>query len=599
MNAAIAGVCERVERIRGEAYGIQGGFAGLAEGRAAPMTGEEARARSHDAGTWLGTSRWKALETTAGRDACLRALEALGLDGLVVIGGHGSALGARVLADALPVAFIPATIDQDVEGTGATIGMHSAIGLALATIEQLRVTGRSLPGRAFLVQTLGAPNGYLADAVAEAAGIDLVLVPERPIDLDAVAARLGELAPAGAAVAVMSEAVGDAVRVSEDLGRRAGIRVHPTILGHAQRAAPPSERDLAMGREAARVAVYELAEGRSCFVSLADDGSASASPLTSRPVPTPIPNPRSARMSLGYDRPLYILAFDHRTSFATKMLGISGEPTDADRERMAEAKRIIGQGLLAVADTADRSELGALTDEESGAAAAREAKANGLTLALSAEKSSQPEFEFEYGEQFGEHIEAFEPDFVKVLVRYNPEGDTEMNQRQAARLAELSDWLAPRETKYLFELIVPPEPAQLASLESDPDSFATELRPQLVVKAIEELHAAGVEPDVWKVEGMTSADDYRLVAEAARADGRDQVGCVVLGAGADETTVAHWLEEAAQVDGFIGFAIGRTIFWEPLSQWRDGSIDADTAATQIAENYRRTVEHYASAKQAV
>ena len=98
---------------------------------------------------------------------------------------------------------------------------------------------------------------------------------------------------------------------------------------------------------------------------------------------------------------------------------------------------------------------------------------------------------------------------------------------------------------------------------------------------------------------MTSADDYRLVADAARADGRDEVGCVVLGAGADEATVAHWLEEAAQVDGFIGFAIGRTIFWEPISQWRDGSIDADTAATLIAENYRRTVELYAGARQAV
>lgn len=285
MNAAIAGVCERAERIGGEACGIQGGFAGLAERRAVPMTGDEARAHAEEAGTWLGTSRWKALETPAGRDACVQAIEALGLDGLVVIGGHGSALGAQMLADALPVGFIPATIDHDVDGTDATIGMDSAIGCALETIEQLRVTGRSLPGRAFLLQTLGAPNGYLADAVADAAGIDLVLVPERPIDLDAVAARLGELAPAGAAVAVMSEAVGDAVRISEDLSRRAGIRVHPTILGHAQRAARPSERDLAMGREAARIAVYELAEGRSCFVSLVADGTAAASPLTSPPPP--------------------------------------------------------------------------------------------------------------------------------------------------------------------------------------------------------------------------------------------------------------------------------------------------------------------------
>ena len=150
-----------------------------------------------------------------------------------------------------------------------------------------------------------------------------------------------------------------------------------------------------MAREAARVAVYELAEGRSCFVSLVRRRHRHR---IAAHVTSPTPNPRSARMSLGYDRPLYILAFDHRTSFATKMFGITGAPTDAERARMAEAKRIIGQGLLAVADTADRSVLGALTDEENGAAAAREAKANGLTLAMAAEKSSQPEFEFEYGD---------------------------------------------------------------------------------------------------------------------------------------------------------------------------------------------------------
>ena len=304
-------------------------------------------------------------------------------------------------------------------------------------------------------------------------------------------------------------------------------------------------------------------------------------------------------MSLGYDRPLYILAFDHRTSFQTKLFGIDGIPTSADRERMAEAKRIILRGLLSVAETTEPGVLGALSDEEHGASAARDAKASGLQLAMSAERSSQPEFELEYGDRFGEHIDAFEPDFVKVLVRYNPGGDAEMNRRQAARLAELSRWLAPRATKFLFELIVPPEPAQLALLESEPEAFADELRPQLVATAIGELQAAGVEPDVWKVEGMTSADDYRLVADAATAGGRDQVGCVVLGAGADESTVAHWLQEAAGVNGFIGFAIGRTIFWDALSRWIDGAIDGDAAAALIADNYRRTIDLYTSATQAV
>jgi 5-dehydro-2-deoxygluconokinase len=300
-------------------------------------------------------------------------------------------------------------------------------------------------------------------------------------------------------------------------------------------------------------------------------------------------------MSLGYDRPLYILASDHRTSFQTKLFRFDGTPSLEEREQMAEAKRIILQGLLSVAESAEAGTVGALMDEEYGASAARAAKESGLVLALAAEKSSQAEFELEYGAGFAEHIEAFDPDFVKVLVRYNPEGDGEMNRRQAARLADLSDWLAPRETKFLFELIVPPEPAQLAELESEPESFATELRPRLTATAIAELQAAGVEPDVWKVEGMNAAADYQLVADAARADGRDEVGCVVLGAGAEEATVAHWLREAAPVDGFIGFAIGRTIFWDALKGWLAGSTSREAAVEQIADNYRRTVELYTSA----
>lgn len=289
-------------------------------------------------------------------------------------------------------------------------------------------------------------------------------------------------------------------------------------------------------------------------------------------------------MSLGYDRPLYILAFDHRTSFQTKLFGIPGTPTPAERERMAEAKLIVLDGLLAVAESTPNELLGALTDEEYGAQAARAAKAQGLTLAMSAEMSSQAEFQFEYGERFAAHIEAFEPDFVKVLVRYDPEGDRAMNARQAARLAQLSAWLAPRDTRLLFELIVPPQAGRLA----------TE-RAGLVATAIGELHVAGVEPDVWKVEGLETAADYKTVADAARAGGRDRVGCVVLGAGADADTVAHWLREAAGVEGFIGFAIGRTIFWDAISGWLAGRIDRDAAVEAIADNYRRTIDLYTRA----
>lgn len=595
MNAAIAGACERAERLGAEVVGIRDGFAGLAGQRAVPLAGDEARSHSHEAGTWLATSRWPALNSPEGLDACRGALRALALDALVVIGGHGSALGARALAGDVRVAFVPATIDGDIAGTDLTIGTKSAIGLAVETIDRLRVTGRSLPGRAFLLQTLGAPNGFLADAVAKAAGIDLVLVPERPIDLDAIADALRDRAPTGTAIAVMSEAVGDAVRIGEDLSARSGIRVHPTLLGHAQRAATPSVRDRAMGQHAGALAVEEIMAGRSSLIGLAGDGTASASPM--RPA-RDTPRTTRSRMSPGYDRALYMLAFDHRASFQTKLFGIAGAPSSEQRRKMTEAKRIILRGLLAAAGIVEPGSVAALTDEQYGAEAAREAKAKGLPFAMAAEKSSQAEFELEYGDRFAQHIEAFEPDFVKVLVRYNPEGDAALNRRQAARLAELSAWLAPRTTKFLFELIVPPEPAQLASLESEAESFATELRPQLVTAAIAELHAARVEPDVWKVEGMTSAADYSLVVDAARAGGRDRVRCVVLGAGADDATVAHWLREAAVVEGFIGFAIGRTIFWEPIAQWNAGAIAAEAAAQAIAENYRRTIDVYTAATQA-
>jgi myo-inositol catabolism protein IolC len=285
----------------------------------------------------------------------------------------------------------------------------------------------------------------------------------------------------------------------------------------------------------------------------------------------------------GYDQPLYILAFDHRTSFQTKLFGIAGTPTREERERIREAKRIILDGLLAAA-AAPAGTVGALVDEENGAAVARAAKEHGLPVAMAAERSSVPEFDFEYGEDFARHIEAFDPDFVKILARYNPEGDRDLNRRQAERLARLSDYLAPRETKYLFELIVPLEPDQESA------------RSQLVAAAIGELQAAGVEPDIWKVEGLDSVADFQLVAEAARAGGRDGVGCVVLGAGAGEATVANWLRQAATVDGFIGFAIGRTIFWDALKGWLAREHDRESAVDMIAGNYRRTIELYESAK---
>jgi 5-dehydro-2-deoxygluconokinase len=217
--------------------------------------------------------------------------------------------------------------------------------------------------------------------------------------------------------------------------------------------------------------------------------------------------------------------------------------------------------------------------------------------ACPAEMSGQPEFEFEYGEKFAAHIEAFDPTFCKVLVRYNPEGDQALNRRQAERLRRLSDYLQGRNRSlFMFELLVPAEKAQLERLNSDKKQYDRELRPDLVVTTIEQLQDAQVEPDVWKIEGLDRAEDCARVVAAARRGGRNDVGCIILGRGENEQRVEEWLSVAAGVDGFIGFAVGRTDFWEPLIGWRDASITRDAAVAEIARRYREFVDVFEHAR---
>jgi len=298
-------------------------------------------------------------------------------------------------------------------------------------------------------------------------------------------------------------------------------------------------------------------------------------------------------MELGYDGPLFILAFDHRGSFQKKFFGVTGEPTAQEAERISDAKHVIFEGFLRALDEgADRTSAGLLVDEQFGAAIARTAKADGLILAMPVEKSGQDEFDFDYGDEYGKHIEEFDPVFTKVLVRYNPAGDGAMNERQTERLRELSDWLHERDRKFLFELLVPPTKEQLATVSEDPDRFDKELRPQLMLATIAELQQSGVEPDVWKIEGIDRREDCEAIATQTRMGGRDAVACVVLGRGADEAAVDHWLRTGAGVPGYIGFAIGRTIWWNPLKEFVDGTAMREDAAARISAKYRRFVDVY-------
>ena len=298
-------------------------------------------------------------------------------------------------------------------------------------------------------------------------------------------------------------------------------------------------------------------------------------------------------MALGYDKPLYILAFDHRGSFQKKFFGVAGEPNAEETARIADAKMVIYEGAKrALEEGVARESAGVLVDEQFGTDVARDAKGNGLTFAMPVEKSGQEEFDFQYGEDFGAHIETFDPTFSKVLVRYNPEGDRDMNARQTERLRRLGEWLHERDRLYLFELLVPATASQVEAAGGDEDRWDKQERPKLMKGAIEELQAAGVEPDIWKIEGIDRREDCETISATARAGGRDGVACVVLGRGADAAAVDHWLRMGSGVSGYIGFAIGRSIWWDPLKAFVDGTADREAAAKQIAANYRRFIDVY-------
>jgi 5-dehydro-2-deoxygluconokinase len=303
-------------------------------------------------------------------------------------------------------------------------------------------------------------------------------------------------------------------------------------------------------------------------------------------------------MTVGYDKLLYVLPFDHRGSFQEKMFGWKGKLTAEQTAEIAASKQVIYEGFkAALAAGVPQDRAGILVDEQFGEAILRDAARHGYTTCAPTEKSGQEEFDFEYGEDFAKHIEAFGPTFCKVLVRYNPEGDRAMNKEQAARLRRLSEYLQRQnKSRFMFELLVPPEKAQLEKLKGDKKAYDLELRPRLMVGAIEQLQDAHVEPDVWKIEGLDRREDCVKMVEAARRGGRDRVSCIVLGRGEDERKVREWLATAAAVPGFIGFAVGRTTFWDPLVGWRAGKIPREAAVADVARRYREWVDIFEKAR---
>ncbi len=273
------------------------------------------------------------------------------------------------------------------------------------------------------------------------------------------------------------------------------------------------------------------------------------------------------------------------------MFGIKGrQPTPEEKRQIEDYKKIIFEGFrLATKKKVPKDIAGLLVDEEFGTGVLCEAKKDGLMFAMPVEKSGQDEFDFDYGDNFAKHIEEFDPTFVKVLVRYNPEGDAGMNKRQLLRLKKLSDYLAQKKRPFLFELIVPSTTEQLAKLGGSKQKYDQELRPKLMVESIKEIQAAGVEPAIWKLEGVDKPESAKAVVKQAQSGGR-KVGVITLGRGESKEKVQEWLKVGAKIPGIIGFAVGRTIFWEPLADHKAGKTSRKEAVEKVAQNYEEFTE---------
>jgi myo-inositol catabolism protein IolC len=296
---------------------------------------------------------------------------------------------------------------------------------------------------------------------------------------------------------------------------------------------------------------------------------------------------------------LLILAADHRDGLERDMYGLTAPPTPAQAARISADKLLVYQALL---DAAPRlpAEIhpGVLIDEQYGASVAELAShsAGAVSVCMPLEASGQEWFGFAYGDDWQRHAAFFAAGHVKVLVRDNPGLEPARREQQADRLGQVSAWAARAGRSLILELRVPATGTDQDATEGDTERYDDELRPGHTVAVMEYLQDRGVEPALWTIEGLGRHDDAVAVAAMAQRGGRE-ARCLVGGRHAEYDTLQHWLQVAAPIPGWAGFAIGRSIWWDPLHAHLRHLNTAGEARRRIRAAYLDHARYYLKARE--
>lgn len=283
--------------------------------------------------------------------------------------------------------------------------------------------------------------------------------------------------------------------------------------------------------------------------------------------------------------PMYMLAFDHRKVLRDLY-------AEADTASLQSAKSIVLDALAALPEFPSNS-LAYLVDEEYGAEAARQARDRGHYLAMPIEASRTKILQLQYPQDYKERFTRFDPHCVKALVFHNPADDTDRKKEQVRLLREIESFARSQDRDFLLEVLITPTDDQLRDCAGDKTTFRTDLFPRLLVESIAELQDEGIEPDIWKVEGLASTQETMEVATQATSQGRSHVRCVVLGSGESQETVSQWLANASTVPAFSGFAIGRTVWHQPIADVFSGKISREESVTTMADTFRSLISEFA------